>query len=227
MDTKESSLYKEKNDDYYEGANPYLLKHINEGWTEVLDIGCSKGGLGAAIKEKGIRVSGIENFEEAAQIAKGKLDHVIQGNIETMELPYEKEQFDCIIFGDVLEHLFDPWLVLKKVKPYVKKEGSILTSIPNAAHISIVISLLNGDWTYEEVGLMDKTHIRFFTFKEMMRLFTNTGFSINQVERVYAPYGNYIPIMQDLYEVCRKHNIGNEFMMETPVYQYVIEAVKV
>ncbi|MFD0769530.1 class I SAM-dependent methyltransferase [Bacillus sp. CGMCC 1.60114] len=227
MGTEDSSLYREKRDDYYEGANPYLLKHIKEEWKEVLDIGCSRGGLGAAIKEKGIRVSGIEAFEEAAQIAKAKLDHVIRGNIETMELPYEKEQFDCIIFGDVLEHLFDPWAVLEKVKPYVKQGGVILTSIPNVAHISVLIPLLNGDWTYEKAGLMDKTHIRFFTFKEMLRLFVNAGFSIHQVERVYVNSDTYTPIIQDLYEVCKKYNIGSNFMAETIVYQYVIEAMKV
>jgi 2-polyprenyl-3-methyl-5-hydroxy-6-metoxy-1,4-benzoquinol methylase len=224
----QSSLYNEKPDNYYEGANPYLLKHIKEGWKEVLDIGCSRGGLGAAIKDKGIRVSGIEAFEHAAQIAKMKLDDVVVGNIETMEIPYEKEQFDCIIFGDVLEHLFDPWAVLQKVKPYIKPGGSILTSIPNVAHISVLIPFLNGDWTYEEVGLMDKTHIRFFTFKEIVRLFTDAGFSIHHVERIYVYNEMYHgQIMRDLHEVCKKHHIGSSFMEETMVYQYVVEAINI
>nr|WP_188388551.1 class I SAM-dependent methyltransferase [Priestia taiwanensis] len=226
MEQENSSLYKEKGDSYYEGANPHLLNRIKEGWKEVLDIGCSKGGLGAAIKEKGIRVSGIEAFEDVASVAKLKLDDVIVGNIETMELPYKAEQFDCIIFGDVLEHLFDPWAVVEKVRPYIKPGGMILTSIPNVAHISVVKSLLNGDWTYEEMGLMDKTHIRFFTYKEIIHLFEGAGLAIRHVERVLSYSDTYGKFMADLHAVCTKHQIGTTFLLDAITYQYVVEAVK-
>ena len=70
--------------------------------------------MGAAIKENGTRVSGIEAFPEHGRTSKRKLDHVVLGDIETMDMPYEEEQFDCVIFGDVLEHLFDPWAVIEK-----------------------------------------------------------------------------------------------------------------
>ncbi|WP_459500763.1 class I SAM-dependent methyltransferase [Bacillus sp. C1] len=226
MNKKEPTLYEEKSNFYYDGANPNLLKHVKEGWKEVLDIGCSGGGLGAAIKEKGARVSGIDLFAEAVEKAKGKLDHVIQGNIETMDLPYEEEQFDCIIFGDVLEHLFDPWAVLEKVKPYLKSDGVILASIPNISHISVLTSLLAGNWTYTEHGLLDKTHIRFFTFNEMIRMFLKAGFVIKNVDRVYVDHDNYVPFIEDLYEVCEKHGIKSGFVAETIVYQYVFEVGK-
>ncbi|WP_242142337.1 MULTISPECIES: bifunctional 2-polyprenyl-6-hydroxyphenol methylase/3-demethylubiquinol 3-O-methyltransferase UbiG [unclassified Bacillus cereus group] len=226
MNKGESSLYNEKPDFYYTGANPHLLKHIKSEWKEVLDIGCSEGGLGAVIKEKGVRVSGIEAFSDAFEKAKQKLDHVLHGDIETMELPYEHEQFDCIIFGDVLEHLFDPWAVIEKVKPYVKKGGVILASIPNVAHISVIQSLLAGNWTYTELGLMDKTHIRFFTFNEMLRLFLKAGFSIQEVDRVYVPYDQDVPLIEDLQKICSKYRLGSGFLAEAVVYQYVILAEK-
>lgn len=226
MSKEESSLYQEKPDFYYGGANPKLLKHIKDEWKEVLDIGCAEGGLGAIIKAKGIRVSGIEAFPNAAQKASERLDHVLQGNIETMELPYKPEQFDCIVFGDVLEHLFDPWAVLEKVKPYLKQGGVILTSIPNVAHISVLTSLIAGNWTYTDYGLMDKTHIRFFTFNEILRLFFNSGFNIRNVDRVYVDHDRYLPLIEDLSEICKKYNIGSGFMAETVVFQYVIEAEK-
>lgn len=226
MSKEKSSLYKEKPDFYYGSANSKLLKHIKDEWKEVLDIGCSEGGLGARIKEKGIRVSGIEAFPHAAQKASEKLDHVLQDDIETMELPYKPEQFDCIIFGDVLEHLFDPWAVLEKVKPYLKQGGVILASIPNVAHISVLTSLLAGNWTYTDYGLMDKTHIRFFTFNEILRLFFYSGFNIRDVDRVYADHDSYIPIIEDLSEVCKKYNIGSGFMAETVVFQYIIKVEK-
>lgn len=132
--------------------------------------------MGAAIKENGTRVSGIEAFPEAAEQAKEKLDHVVLGDIETMEMPYEEEQFDCVIFGDVLEHLFDPWAVIEKVKPYIKHNGVILASIPNVAHISVLAPLLAGNWSYTEYGLLDKTHIRFLHLMKCFECFKSRIF---------------------------------------------------
>ncbi|MBJ7939585.1 SAM-dependent methyltransferase, partial [Bacillus cereus] len=79
-----------------------------------------------------------------------------------------------------------PWAVVEKVKPYIKQNGVILASIPNVAHISVLAPLLAGNWTYTEYGLLDKTHIRFFTFNEMLRLFLKAGYSISKVDRVYV-----------------------------------------
>ncbi|MBJ8111945.1 class I SAM-dependent methyltransferase [Bacillus cereus group sp. N6] len=226
MNREKSSLYEEKSEHYYNAANPNLLKHIKKEWKEVLDIGCSGGALGAAIKENGTRVSGIEAFPVAAEKAKERLDHVILGDIEKIDLPYEEEQFDCVIFGDVLEHLFDPWAVIEKVKPYIKENGVILASIPNVAHISVLAPLLAGNWTYTEYGLLDKTHIRFFTFNEMLRMFLKAGYSISKVDRVYIDHKMYEPLIEELYGICKKYRLGSGFMAETVVFQYIIEAEK-
>ena len=84
----------------------------------------------------------------------------------------------CHIRGCIRAFIFDPWAVIKKVKPYIKENGVILASIPNVAHISVLAPLLAGNWTYTEYGLLDKTHIRFFTFNEMLRMFLKAGYSI-------------------------------------------------
>lgn len=102
--------------------NPVIVSRIRAEWTSLLDIGCGTGKLGKVLKQKDRTIYGIESFEDAAKEAEQELDHVLCGNIEQMTLPYEQEQFDCIIFGDVLEHLLDPWAVLKKVKPFLKKK---------------------------------------------------------------------------------------------------------
>lgn len=133
-------FYDEKKQQYYDGLNPYLLKKINGSWQTVLDVGCGAGNLGAALEDRGITVYGIEAFPEAAQKAETKLSHVLCGDIESAVLPYNDEQFDCILFGDVLEHLVDPWSVLKKLRPYLKKDGTVLTCVPNVGHISVVLS---------------------------------------------------------------------------------------
>ena len=93
--------------------------------------------------------------------------------------------------------------VIEKVKPYIKQNGVILASIPNVAHISVLAPLLAGNWTYTEYGLLDKTHIRFFTFNEMLRMFLKAGYVISKVDRVYVDHKMYEPLIEELYGICK------------------------
>ncbi|MFC3803159.1 class I SAM-dependent methyltransferase [Cohnella sp. GCM10012308] len=220
-------MYAEKPAGYYGGANPHLFKHVQDDWREVLDVGCSEGGLGALIKDKGIRVSGIEAYPEAANVAREKLDHVLSGDIASLELPYDAGQFDCIVFGDVLEHLVDPWAVLRKVKPYLNARGAILASLPNLAHISVIGPLLAGSFSYEDRGLLDKTHLRFFTIGEIVRMFVECGYAVTMVERVEVRMDVYAPLLADLIGLCAKHRIGGFLEREATAYQYVVLAVPI
>ncbi|WP_432432786.1 class I SAM-dependent methyltransferase [Cohnella rhizoplanae] len=206
------------------GANPHLLKHVRDDWREVLDVGCSEGDLGALIKEKGIRVSGIEAYPDAAATARTKLDHVLAGDIATLELPYRAGQFDCIVFGDVLEHLADPRTVLRKIKPYLAARGTILASLPNLAHIGVLGPLLAGSFAYEDRMLLDKTHLRFFTLGEIVRMFVDCGYEVTTVERAEVRMDAYAPLLADLLGLCAKHRLCGFLEREATAYQYVILA---
>lgn len=222
MDT--NPYYDEKQQSYYEGLNPYLLNKIDKNWRTVLDVGCGTGNLGAAIEDRGITVYGIEAFPEAAKKAESKLSHVFCGDIESAILPYESEQFDCMLFGDVLEHLVDPWSVLKKLRPYVKKDGTVLACIPNVGHISVVLELLAGKWTYRDAGLMDQTHLRFFTREETLSLFKAAGYEVKRIEAIRVDHPSYHRAIASLHEVCVQLGIRHDFLTEASAYQYVIEA---
>lgn len=147
-------------------------KNIN-----VLEVGCACGATLLAIKNKypNSNIYGIELNESAAKIA-GTFADVRAENIENINLSYEEGYFDYIIFADVLEHLYNPEKVLENMKKYLKDDGFILASIPNVMHYSVIKALINGNWTYEDAGILDKTHIRFFTLNEIGKMFNKLNF---------------------------------------------------
>ncbi|WP_407406541.1 class I SAM-dependent methyltransferase [Peribacillus sp.] len=221
--------YASKNVKYYQGVNNTLLGMVPSNVKQVLEIGCAEGNLGAAIKaETGAFVAGIELFPSAAEIATGKLDEVIVENIEMVDpvnLPLSRKPFDAIIFGDVLEHLINPDQALKKVKPLLSDTGCVLASIPNVGHITIIESLLAGAWTYTDAGLLDKTHYRFFTRREIVKLFESNGYAVENLTII--PYSNprYNQMIEALEAVNRSFQMNNEhFKTEAAAYQYVIKA---
>lgn len=154
----------------------------------VLDVGCGPGQLGAALKRRGVaRVVGVELNPEAARAAGGVLDEVVSCDIETEELPFPDESFDCLVYGDVLEHLVDPWAVLQSHRRLVKPGGSVLVSIPNVAYWRVVLGLLRGRFEYASHGTLDATHLRFFTRAGIEQLCGQAGLD---VVRVHTSLGN-------------------------------------
>ena len=154
--------------------------HIN-----VLEIGCDCGATLLEIKNRfpNACIYGSELNENAAAVA-AHFAQVFVNNIEECNLKCSKHSFDYIIFGDVLEHLHDPLLVLIYCKELLKSDGKIIASIPNLMHISVIEELLNGNFRYTETGLLDKTHIHFFTFNEIVRCFTKSGYDIENVSSI-------------------------------------------
>ncbi|MBF0183735.1 MAG: methyltransferase domain-containing protein [Magnetococcales bacterium] len=157
--------------------NGNLLNLIPVTATRVLDIGCGTGGLGNRVKARNPDVvyDGIEIYPPAAQIATQNIDHVYCINVETDVLPLEKGSYDCIVYGDVLEHLYHPVETLEKLKPFLKPDGFALCCLPNAQNHQIIASLLCGDFQYQDGGLMDRTHIRFFTYANAIKLLLDAG----------------------------------------------------
>ena len=172
--------YNNKSETYYKNSRPEMLSSFPSDAKTVLDVGCGEGDFAMSIKKLfKTETWGIEYMTEAGTIAKNKLDNVLIGPCENFidELP--DNYFDVIYFNDVLEHLVDPYEVLKKIKSKLSKNGVIISSIPNIRyHSAIKMLLFKKDWKYEKSGVMDKTHLRFFTKKSIRRMYEDLGFKI-------------------------------------------------
>ena len=130
------------------------------------------------------RVVGVELNPEAAEQARVALDEVVVADVERDELPFEDASFDCIVYGDVLEHLTDPWTTLATQRRLLTSDGAAIVSIPNIAYWRNVLNLLRGRWDYTESGMLDATHLRFFTWSSIEQLLDQAGY---RAERVKTP----------------------------------------
>ncbi len=162
--------------------NPDILNIMPGNLRRVVEVGCSSGALAkayASINPKCI-YTGIEIDPDFAAVAQASCNEVICENIENLA----EEKFlrlfpsDCWIFGDTLEHLYDPWALLQRIKPQLAPDAQIIACIPNAQHWSIQARLNAGLFRYEDQGLMDRTHIRWFTRTTVIELFNSTGYKI-------------------------------------------------
>jgi O-antigen biosynthesis protein len=151
----------------------------------VLDVGCATGYLAEILARRGCEVAGIEADPDAARRAEEFCEKVLVGDVEEMDLEskLEGETFDVIVFGDVLEHLKDPARALGRLEPFLRDGGYVVASIPNVAHGSVRLALLRGEFRYRRLGLMDDTHLRFFTRQSVERLFEDAGFLITGLMR--------------------------------------------
>ena len=154
----------------------------------MLDIGCGEGRLGEAIKRRqAATVVGVEYEPEAARAVESRLDTVHVGDVESDAIAFEPGSFDCVVCADVLEHLRDPLALLRRIREWLAPGGTLVTSLPNVRHHSVVRSLLAGNWTYESAGLLDDTHLRFFTRREIEKALFRTGFGITDRRIVPGP----------------------------------------
>lgn len=151
----------------------------------VLDVGCASGDFAEALAGRGCKVTGIEIDPEAARRAERCCERVIVGDVEHLDTEDELDEgsFDVVVFGDVLEHLKDPLTTLKRLKPALRPEGYVVASIPNVAHGSVRLALLRGRFRYRTLGLLDETHLRFFTRESVEQLFEDAGFLITDLKR--------------------------------------------
>lgn len=181
----ESSAYSQKDDRYFDGAREDFVNELPENPdAKILEIGCSNGNTGAlalAMNKCGSYI-GVELHETAALNAKGKISQVIIGDIEKIELPFEENSFDVLILSEVLEHLVDPWKILRKLHRYMKPGALIFASSPNVSNYRIILMLLKGEWNLANDGVMDRTHLRWFTPSSFAEMFESTGYKVLSVE---------------------------------------------
>lgn len=174
--------------DYYQQPRHEVAALVPTTARRVLDVGCAEGVLGAYLLTRGVEhMVGIEQVPDVAARAAGRLSRVLCGDVGTVPLPADLGTFDCIIFADVLEHLADPIAVLRRFVPLLGEDGVVVASIPNVRHHAILHMLAEGHWSYQDAGIMDRTHLRFFTLKEIHALFENVGFSITNLSANMDP----------------------------------------
>ncbi len=167
-------LYNEKDQAYFSNIRFDMISLIEGEGLKVLEIGCGNGATLLELKRTGkaSEIFGIEINEGSIKDLKGKLNGLHVGNIEEIDLDYPEGYFDIIIMGDVLEHLLDPWSVLKKIKKYINQKGRIVASVPNIREFGVMKSVFfKGDFKYSDSGILDKTHLRFFCKENIIEMF--------------------------------------------------------
>ena len=176
-----------------------MFEYVPSHCRRVLDVGCGAGTFGATIRQRiGCEVWGVESDAGCIQKAEQNIDKVFHGYFGP-ELGLPSNYFDCIIFNDVLEHMLDPASALVLARALLSGEGCIVASIPNIRHFPTIWKLLiRGDWEYKEFGILDKTHLRFFTRVSIMRLFQQAGFVVERIEGI-NPFNSLEPDDQPLW----------------------------
>lgn len=152
----------------------------------VLEVGPAMGDMTKILTERGCKVTGIEIDPVSAKVAEQYCERMIVGNIEQMDLAevLGDAKFDVILFSDVLEHLVDPAAVLSSVRGLLAEGGAVCASIPNIAHGSVRLKLLEGEFRYRDKGLLDSTHLRFFTREGVEDLFASAGYEVREWRHV-------------------------------------------
>ncbi|MBE7158984.1 MAG: class I SAM-dependent methyltransferase, partial [Rhodospirillales bacterium] len=172
--------YAAKHDDYFGMERSEIFPLLPAVCHDVLEIGCGNGGTMAWLRTKRDlhRAVGMELMPEQAVEARHSFDEVITGNIEQQELPTGR--FHLILALDVLEHLVDPWGMIQRLHKVLRPGGSLLVSLPHVGHYSVALRLmLLNHWTYQSDGLLDRTHLRFFTRKSAVELVTCSGLHLS------------------------------------------------
>lgn len=216
---------------YYLESRPDIQGLVQAPGCRVLDVGCAAGELGRALKDAGAHeVVGIECNPTAAAIAVDKLDAVVVRRVEDADaLRLPLASFDYIIFADVLEHLPDPWSVLSSYRGYLKPDGKVVASIPNVRFYAVIARLLFNRWGYVESGILDSTHLRFFTLPTIQEMFVRAGYSIERIDYRYR-------LFEDQSGIGRAGSFINKMFCQfvAPwawrhffVFQYLVVAKKV
>lgn len=173
--------------DYYRGVRRDVVEMIPCRVRSVMEVGCAAGGTGALLRQKGVeKLIGIEINPLMRSLATDYYSELIIGDVEDLELSHiPEESLDCVLYPDVLEHLRDPWRVIARHLRLLRPGGYVVASIPNVRYYKAVQDLvLRGKWDYQEAGILDRGHLRFFTRKSVEELFKSSGLDIIRMEAI-------------------------------------------
>ena len=197
MDMSASVGSQEKLDGYFGHVRQELVSLVDAAAQQILELGCGYGATGEALKlRQGASVIGLELNPEAAAVAETCLDEVVVADLDSYRFPWAADSFDAVVAGDIIEHLKDPWRVLHEVRRLLKPNGQVVISIPNIANHDIIEQLANGVFNYTDAGLLDRTHLHFFTRKTFASTLMDAGL---QVSGIYAIYdGAYARLTEEV-----------------------------
>ncbi len=221
---------------YYEYVNPELLRQLPRDARLVVEIGCGAAALAREYRRvnPSCRYVGIERVPEAAAVAAGRLDEVIVADAEQLadaDVPFAPGTVDVLVYGDVLEHLVDPWALLRRHAAWLAPGALVLACIPNVGHWSILVQLLHGQWPYQDWGLLDRTHLRFFTLESIQQMFVQAGLKILDVRQTSDTLPEMLPSLREFLRLILPltQHLGvapDPFTGRVQAYQYIVRAAK-
>jgi SAM-dependent methyltransferase len=215
----------------HELHNPDLLRLLPAAARRIVEVGCSSGALAREYKQvnPASHYLGIEIDAGYAQLARRHCDSVLELDIESLDQDrIGGFAADCWIFGDSLEHLRDPWALLHKIRATMPPDGNIVACIPNAQHWSVQVRLACGELRYENMGLLDRTHLRWFTRITIFEMFQQCGFKVSDAQgRVFnePQRDTFLPAIETM-----ARSVGanvQQALADATVFQYLVRAVPV
>jgi O-antigen biosynthesis protein len=193
----------------------------------VLEAGCASGHVSERLSAQGCTVVGVEIEADIVEPAMQYLERVVIGNVEETALwdQLGDEHFDVILFGDVLEHLKDPLYTLRESAKHLSTSGTVVISAPNIAHADVKIALINGVFPYGDDGLLDRTHIHFFTKESLIELVREAGMAVVEMSRITVPvFETELGVSRDDVDAATLESILRDRESET--YQFVVKATR-
>ncbi|AZI58524.1 methyltransferase domain-containing protein [Nakamurella antarctica] len=209
-----------------EGTSHRFMVELVGSNKSVLDVGCATGYLAQTLNAFGNWVSGVEYDPEAAETARAHMKRVVVADLDNADLAVamDGEKFDVVVFGDVLEHLRDPLPTLRQARQLLNPDGYIVISIPNVSHGDVRMSLLLGRFQYRNLGLLDTTHLRFFTRDTLQELLTDAGFIATEVRTTKAGlFTTELGVREDEIDPSVIEAIAKDH--DATTYQFVLTAV--
>ena len=205
----------------YETPRPDIQAHVPLDARRILEVGCSTGALGHALKQRqAATVVGVELDPGYACAARARLDHVIASDVEEFlrAPPPDEAPFDCLVAADVLEHLVDPWSALQRAVALLRPGATVVVSLPNVAELGGVWRLLReGRWPRDDEGVFDRTHLRWFTLTDAVELVQGAGLQILRIEPRYWAGG---------WRLRARRLLARTALHPYVASQYIISAVK-
>ncbi|ABQ26769.1 class I SAM-dependent methyltransferase [Geotalea uraniireducens] len=207
-----------KPETYFTHDRQEMLDFIPADAQRVLDVGCGEGTFGCQVKQsRNAEVWGAELDNAAAHIAGQRLDKVLSGDFGQLISELPDGYFDCMIFNDVLEHFVDPFTILFDVKTKLSEHGVVVCSIPNIRYFyTLKRFLFQGEWKYEDAGILDRTHLRFFTQNSLIDMFESLEYDLICIKGIN-------PALSWKFKLLNAATFG--FLSDTQYYQFACVAM--